>query len=253
MTLGNVRAKGVRSLWVYCQACHRSAVLDVEAYSDDVPAPAFSPRMVCTAHPRNNISTTTSRCSRTRLAFRSTWQRSVLSGVPLRNGHARRGRHHGISFQQSSIALVRSRRLDAVLFGHFARCCVCPACLIESLNEPAHAPPIPLVNWRADPGLNPQVGVQLFATAADGTRRETRRARPSGPVPPRCAQVRSRSNSEMLLKISPRARNHWRPVHAGLGAQTATRLLRGRPGRIATRKPREHPISGPCSAAELPS
>jgi len=48
MTLGNMRANRVRSLAVYCIACHRSAVLDVEGYADDVPVPAFSPRMVCT-------------------------------------------------------------------------------------------------------------------------------------------------------------------------------------------------------------
>lgn len=49
MTLGNMRANGVRSLLVYCLACHRDVVFDVEAYPDDVPVPAFSPRMVCTA------------------------------------------------------------------------------------------------------------------------------------------------------------------------------------------------------------
>src|ERR1700681_2415806 len=48
MTLGNMRANGVRTLLVYCVACHRDAVLDVEACGDDVPGPAFSPRMVCT-------------------------------------------------------------------------------------------------------------------------------------------------------------------------------------------------------------
>jgi hypothetical protein len=49
MTLGNVRANGVRSLRVYCQACHSETVLDVDAHPDDVPVPAFSPRMVCSA------------------------------------------------------------------------------------------------------------------------------------------------------------------------------------------------------------
>ena len=48
MTLGNMRANGVRSLLVYCVACHRDAVFNVDAYGDDVPVPAFSPRMVCT-------------------------------------------------------------------------------------------------------------------------------------------------------------------------------------------------------------
>jgi hypothetical protein len=48
MTLGNMRANGVRSLWVQCIVCHHDAVLDVEAWPDHVPVPAFGPRMVCT-------------------------------------------------------------------------------------------------------------------------------------------------------------------------------------------------------------
>jgi hypothetical protein len=47
MTLGNMRANGVRSLSVYCVVCHHEAVLDVEAWPDHVPVPAFGPRMVC--------------------------------------------------------------------------------------------------------------------------------------------------------------------------------------------------------------
>ena len=47
ITLGNMRANGVRTLLVYCGACHRDAVLDVEAYGEGVPVAAFSPRMVC--------------------------------------------------------------------------------------------------------------------------------------------------------------------------------------------------------------
>jgi hypothetical protein len=39
MTLGNMRANGVRSLAVGCWTCHRDGVL---------PVPAFGPRMVCT-------------------------------------------------------------------------------------------------------------------------------------------------------------------------------------------------------------
>jgi len=51
MTLGNMRANGVHSLAIYCagRGCHHEAVLDVSAYPDDVPVPAFGPRMVCTA------------------------------------------------------------------------------------------------------------------------------------------------------------------------------------------------------------
>jgi len=49
MTLGNMSANGVRSLMVSCPACHRETALDVEAYPDDVPVPAFGPCMVCTS------------------------------------------------------------------------------------------------------------------------------------------------------------------------------------------------------------
>jgi hypothetical protein len=47
MTLGNMRANGVRSLLAYCFTCHHEAVLGVEDYPDDVSVPAFAPRMVC--------------------------------------------------------------------------------------------------------------------------------------------------------------------------------------------------------------
>jgi hypothetical protein len=49
MTLGNMRANGVRSLLVYCSACPRTVVFNVDAYPEAVPVPAFGPRMVCTA------------------------------------------------------------------------------------------------------------------------------------------------------------------------------------------------------------
>jgi hypothetical protein len=61
MTLGNMRANGVRTLAVWCsgRGCHHS-ILDVSKFSDDVPVPSFGPRMVCTvcgaigAHARPN-------------------------------------------------------------------------------------------------------------------------------------------------------------------------------------------------------
>jgi hypothetical protein len=37
----------VRSLWVVCDLCQHEAALNVDGYSDAVPVPAFSPRMVC--------------------------------------------------------------------------------------------------------------------------------------------------------------------------------------------------------------
>ena len=60
MTLANMRAQGVRSLWVVCDLCHDDAVLKVDRFGDDVPVPAFGPRMVCTpaaslAHSRGRI------------------------------------------------------------------------------------------------------------------------------------------------------------------------------------------------------
>jgi hypothetical protein len=48
MTLGNMRANGVRRLDVSCRQCHHSSVLNVDQYGDDVPVPSFGPRMVCT-------------------------------------------------------------------------------------------------------------------------------------------------------------------------------------------------------------
>jgi hypothetical protein len=48
MTLGNMRANGVRSLFVSCWNCHHRAVLGADRRRDDVPVPTFGPRMVCT-------------------------------------------------------------------------------------------------------------------------------------------------------------------------------------------------------------
>ena len=60
MTLENMRAQGVRSLWVVCELCRHDAVVNVDGYGDAVPVPAFGSRMVCTccgvigAHARPN-------------------------------------------------------------------------------------------------------------------------------------------------------------------------------------------------------
>jgi hypothetical protein len=48
MTLGNMRANGVRSLAVSCHKCHHETVINADQWSDDVPVPTFGPRMVCT-------------------------------------------------------------------------------------------------------------------------------------------------------------------------------------------------------------
>ena len=49
MTLANMRAEGVRSLWVVRELCLHEAVLNMDGYGDTVPVPAFGPRMVCTS------------------------------------------------------------------------------------------------------------------------------------------------------------------------------------------------------------
>ena len=48
MTLANMRENGVRSLSVTCELCHHEAVMNVDAFDDAVPVPAFGTRMVCT-------------------------------------------------------------------------------------------------------------------------------------------------------------------------------------------------------------
>jgi hypothetical protein len=48
MTLGNMRANGVRSLDVCCWLCHHRAILSADPWPDHVPVPMFGPRMVCT-------------------------------------------------------------------------------------------------------------------------------------------------------------------------------------------------------------
>jgi hypothetical protein len=38
----------VRSLSIRCELCNHEAVINVDAYAETVPVPAFGPRMVCT-------------------------------------------------------------------------------------------------------------------------------------------------------------------------------------------------------------
>jgi hypothetical protein len=46
MTLGNMRENGVRSLAITCGAlwCNQQAVLDADAFADDVTVPSFGRR-----------------------------------------------------------------------------------------------------------------------------------------------------------------------------------------------------------------
>ena len=44
-----MRANGVRSLSIRCELCQHEAVINVDAYPETVPVPAFGPRTVCTS------------------------------------------------------------------------------------------------------------------------------------------------------------------------------------------------------------
>jgi hypothetical protein len=43
MTLANMRAQGVRSLWVICVICRHEAVLNVDTYDEATTVPSFGP------------------------------------------------------------------------------------------------------------------------------------------------------------------------------------------------------------------
>jgi len=47
MTLGNMRENGVRSLLIHCSnsTCRHEAIVNVDAYGDDVFVPSLGPRM----------------------------------------------------------------------------------------------------------------------------------------------------------------------------------------------------------------
>jgi hypothetical protein len=45
MTLGNMRANGVRSLAVSCHKRHHRAIMSADQWQDNVPVPAFGLRM----------------------------------------------------------------------------------------------------------------------------------------------------------------------------------------------------------------
>jgi hypothetical protein len=48
MTLGNMRANGVRSIEVTCWGCRHEAVLNADRWADDLPMTLLDSRMVCT-------------------------------------------------------------------------------------------------------------------------------------------------------------------------------------------------------------
>ena len=47
MTLGNMRANGVRSLFVSCACCHHSVEFNVDHMPEAIEVPSIGPRMVC--------------------------------------------------------------------------------------------------------------------------------------------------------------------------------------------------------------
>ncbi len=71
MTLGNMRAHGVRTIAAWCAArdCHHAAVIDVERLGDDVPVPSLGARMRC------------SRCGRLGADARPNWQERRAVGA----------------------------------------------------------------------------------------------------------------------------------------------------------------------------
>jgi hypothetical protein len=85
MTLGNMRANGVRSLDVSCWQCHHQAIVSAAPWPDDVPVPSFGPRMVCM------------RCGIIGADARPNWkerpERESLTGVQWRCCANRRARY----------------------------------------------------------------------------------------------------------------------------------------------------------------
>jgi hypothetical protein len=48
MDLENMRQNGLRSLWVQCNQCRHTTVMNVDHLPGDLTVPSFGPRMVCT-------------------------------------------------------------------------------------------------------------------------------------------------------------------------------------------------------------
>jgi hypothetical protein len=76
MTFANMRENGLRSLCVTCELCRHHALMNVDAFGDTIPIPAFGPRMVCTS------------CGIVGAGARPNWQersqRESLTGVQWR-------------------------------------------------------------------------------------------------------------------------------------------------------------------------
>jgi hypothetical protein len=98
MTLGNMRANGVRSLDVCCWACHHRAIMSADPWPDGVPVPTFGPRMVCTrcgiigADARPHWQEQPQRESLTgvrRFGYREPWMPKLGADTPRHNAPAR--------------------------------------------------------------------------------------------------------------------------------------------------------------------
>lgn len=74
MTLGNMRALGIRRIDAYCEApqCWHSAVVDVDHLPDDLPVPNVALRLRCSA------------CGSKRVQTRPDWARSTAAGTGRR-------------------------------------------------------------------------------------------------------------------------------------------------------------------------
>ena len=48
MDLANMRQNGVRSLWIQCNQCRHTTVMNVDHLPGDQTVPSFGPLMVCT-------------------------------------------------------------------------------------------------------------------------------------------------------------------------------------------------------------
>src|SRR3974390_169551 len=96
MDLANMRANGVRSLWVQSNQCRHTTVMNVDHLPGDLTVPSFGPRMVCTK------CGTLGADARPNWQERGTWlifRRSVAFPAPVacgphpsKKGHARHNR-----------------------------------------------------------------------------------------------------------------------------------------------------------------